>query len=589
VTGGLYNSSNARGLPPAAQDAVVGPFGAPNPGTPLLDSEALPPQEMPTGGGSSLMRSSAIMAAGTLASRVTGFFRSALLVAALGSQALGDAFNISNTIPNIVYDILLGGVLTAAHVPLLIRARNQSEKYGEEFEQRLFTVLLGVLALITAAAMASAPWLIDLYAHKFTASQHRVAELFLLFFLPQIFFYGFSAVASASLNSRSRFGAPMWTPVLNNIVVIAVVGIFLATTHGDPTPESITNGQITFLGIGVTAGVAAQAVGLIPAMMRLGFNFRPRFDFRRAELASIWGMASWTLLYVLAQQVALLVYSNLLTAAGAQGKAEHIGHGVGLTPWSTAYAFFQLPFAVVAISIITAIFPKMTQSAAEGRLDRLAAELREGLTLSLALMLPAVALLFGAASEICRVLFAHGNTSPADAEVIAQVLRVFALALTPFAVLQLLQRGFYALADTKTPALIAIFSTTVGAVSAWILSLVLATPHILLGVAAAQGISWSIGCVISIVLLRRRLGRLGGREIVTLTVKAGVAGLTTLTVAELAHIVVVPHLGQSFLPSALVLVLVGVIGGGAFLVSAALLRVREVNQVIGMVRRKLGR
>jgi putative peptidoglycan lipid II flippase len=204
-------------------------------------------------------------------------------------------------------------------------------------------------------------------------------------------------------------------------------------------------------------------------------------------------------------------------------------------------------------------------------------------------MLPAVALLFGAASEICRVLFAHGNTSPADAEVIAQVLRVFALALTPFAVLQLLQRGFYALADTKTPALIAIFSTTVGAVSAWILSLVLATPHILLGVAAAQGISWSIGCVISIVLLRRRLGRLGGREIVTLTVKAGVAGLTTLTVAELAHIVVVPHLGQSFLPSALVLVLVGVIGGGAFLVSAALLRVREVNQVIGMVRRKLGR
>jgi putative peptidoglycan lipid II flippase len=244
---------------------------------------------------------------------------------------------------------------------------------------------------------------------------------------------------------------------------------------------------------------------------------------------------------------------------------------------------------VVAISIITAIFPKMTQSAAEGRLDRLAAELREGLTLSLVLLLPSVALLFGAASEICRVLFAHGNTHPADAEVIAQVLRVFALALTPFAVLQLLQRGFYALADTKTPALIAIFSTAGGALSAWVLSSMLATPHIVLGIAAAQGISWSIGGVISVVILRRRLGRLGGGEVLTLVFKAGLASLAALAVAELAHILVVPHLGGSFLASALVLVLVGVIGGGAFLVSAALLRVREVNQVIGMVRRKVGR
>jgi putative peptidoglycan lipid II flippase len=590
VTGGLYNSSNAQGLPPAAHDVVIGPVGAPNPGTPLLDGEAQPPQEMPTGGGgSSLLRSSAIMAAGTLASRITGFFRSTLLVAALGSQALGDTFNTANTIPNIVYDILLGGVLTAAHVPLLIRARNQSEKYGEEFEQRLFTVLLGVLALITAIAMAAAPWLIDLYAHGASATQHRVGALFLLFFLPQIFFYGFSAVASASLNSRNRFGAPMWTPVLNNIVVIVVVAIFMATTHGDLKLENITNSQVTFLGIGVTAGVAAQAIGLIPAMMRLGFNFRPRFDFRRTELASIWGMASWTLLYVLAQQIALLVYTNLANAAGAHALREGIDKGVGLTPWTNAYAFFQLPFAVVAISIITAIFPKMTQSAAEGRLDRLATELREGLTLSLALMLPAVALLFGAASEICRVLFAHGNTSPADAEVIAQVLRVFALALTPFAVLQLLQRGFYALADTKTPALIAIFSSAGGVLSAWVLSSMLATPHIVLGIAAAQGISWTIGCIISVVILRRRLGRLGGGEIVSLMIKAGLASLAALAVAEFAHLVITPHLGQKFLPSALVLVLVGVVGGGAFLVSAALLRVREVNQVLGMVKRKVGR
>jgi putative peptidoglycan lipid II flippase len=622
VSGGLYNSANSRGLPPSANDvptgdalppgnfeqtrrnppgvygrpaggdAVIGPVSTSMPGVPL-EEDALPPQEVPAESqtGAGLMRSSAVMAVGTLASRVTGFFRSTLLVAALGTGALADVFNTSNTIPNIVYDILLGGVLTAAHVPLLIRARNRSEKYGEEFEQRLFTILLCALGLITALAMAAAPVLINLYGSKFTEAQHRVAVLFLLFFLPQIFFYGFAAVAGASLNSRNRFAAPMWTPVLNNLVVIALLGAFMVITHGKAlTPETITNGQLTFLGVGVTVGVAAQAIGLIPSMRALGFNFRPRFDFRRAELTQMWGMASWTLLYVVAQQVALVVYTNLANAAGAR-YAEETGSktGVGLTPWTNAYAFFQLPYAVVAISIITAVLPRMTQSAAEGRLDRMAGQLREGLRLSLALMLPAVALLFGAASEICYVLFAHGNATSADAAVMANVLRVFAIALTPFAVLQLLQRGFYAQQDTRTPAVIAIFSTGAGALTALVLSQVLPTQHVVLGIAAAQGVSWTLGCLVSIVLLRRRVGRLGGREVLVLFLKASICSVAALAVAEIGHLVVGPHVGDSFVLSAMLLVAQCVLGFGAFVATATVVRVPEVNQVIGMVRRKLGR
>jgi putative peptidoglycan lipid II flippase len=594
VTGGVYRSANAAGFPPAADEVTSAPLGVPQPGTPILEEEGLPPEQIPpdadgqsSGGG--LLRASAVMAAGTLASRVTGFFRTTLLVAALGTQSLGDVFNTANTIPNIVFDILLGGVLTAAHVPLLIRARTRSAKYGEEFEQRLFTILLCALAVLTAAAMAVAPVLINLYAKGFTDAQHRVASLFLLFFLPQIFFYGFSAVAGASLNSRGRFAAPMWSPVLNNIVVIAVTIAFMVTTHGKLTSENITDSQVTFLGIGVTLGVVAQAIGLVPAMQRIGFNWRPRFDFRRAELTSMWSMASWTLLYVVAQQIALLVYTNLADAAGARGLSEGIKHGVGLTPWVSAYTFFQLPFAVVAVSIITAIFPKMTKSAAEGRLDLLLADLREGLRLSLTLMLPSVALLFGAASEICFVLFAHGATTPADAEMIAGVLRVFALALLPFTVLQLLQRGFYALADTRTPALVSLFSTGAGALAAFLLSLELPTEDVVLGIAAAQGLSWLCGCFVSIWLLRRRLGRLGGRDILVLIGKAGLASVPALVVAVLAHEFVVPRLDQSLPLSALVLVLVGGVGVGLFVVGASLIRVPEVSQVIGMFRRRLGR
>ncbi|MCU7722100.1 murein biosynthesis integral membrane protein MurJ [Actinoplanes sp. KI2] len=627
MTGGLYNSANSRGLPPSADDvpsdeevqpqpgtfeqtrqnppgvygrpvdpeAVIGPVTTSMPGVPL-EQDNLPPQEVPAesqrpAAGGGLLRSSAIMAVGTLASRVTGFFRSALLVAALGTGLLADSFNTANTIPNIVFDLLLGGVLTAAHVPLLIRARNKSEKYGEEFEQRLFTVLLCALALITVAAMSVAPMLINLYGSKFTPAQHRIAVLFLLFFLPQIFFYGFAAVAGASLNARGRFAAPMWTPVINNIVVIGVLGAFMVITHGDKlTPETIGDGQLRFLAIGVTAGVGAQAFGLIPSMRALGFNFRPRFDFRRAELTQMWGMASWTLLYVVAQQVALVVYTNLANAAGARYAKETGSHtGVGLTPWTNAYAFFQLPYAVVAISIITAILPRMTQSAAEGKLSRLAGELREGLRLSLALMLPAVALLFGAASEICFVLFAHGNTSAASAEVIANVLRVFAIGLTPFAVLQLLQRGFYAQQDTRTPGLVAIFSTGIGALTAIVFSRVLSTEHVVLGIAGAQGISWAFGCLVSVVLLRRRVGRLGGREILTLFSKAAICSLAALAVAEIGHLVVGPHVNDSFVLSAILLAAQCVLGFGAFLAVAAVVRLPEINQVIGMVRRKIGR
>jgi putative peptidoglycan lipid II flippase len=597
VSGGLYRSENASGHPPSANELGTGKpavypqalseVSIPTPDTPLAE-DLLPPETAPARKGS-VLGSSAMMAVGTLASRLTGFLRTALLVWALGTGPLGDVFNTANTIPNIVFDILLGGVLTAAHVPLLIRARNRSAEYGEQFEQRLFTFLLSALAVITALAMLLAPALISLYAKAWTPDQHRVATLFLLFFLPQIFFYGFSAVAGASLNARASFAAPMWTPVLNNIVVIGVLGAFMATTHGALTPGNITHAQVTLLGVGVTAGVAAQALGLVPALRGIGFNGRPRFDFQRGELTSMWGVASWTLLYVAAQQVALLVYTRLANAAGVHGVAENIGHKVGSAPWVTAYAFFQLPYAVVAISIITAIFPRMTQSAAEGRMDRLVTDLREGLRLSLALLLPAVALLFGAASEICFVLFAHGSTRPADAEMIAQVLRVFAVALTPFAVLQLLQRGFYALSDTKTPALIAIFSTGAGALSAFLLSAVLPTGHVIMGIAAAQGISWSVGCLVSVLLLRRRVGRLGGRDILALIGRASVCSLAALAVAQLGHQLVGPRVHDSWPLSVVLLIMQGVLGLAAFLLAARLVRVPEVNQVVGMARRKLGR
>ncbi|WP_019631878.1 murein biosynthesis integral membrane protein MurJ [Actinomadura atramentaria] len=565
------------------------PEGSPGPADTQAEAvdQAGPPPAEPGGGG--LFRSSAVMAAGTLASRVTGFARTTVLLAALGSQALGDTFNTANTIPNIIYETLLGGILTAAHVPLLVRARAKSEKYGEEFEQRLFTLLLGALAVLTAVAMAAAPLLIRLYASGFTATQRHLAVVFLLFFLPQIFFYGFSAVASASLNSRSRFAAPMWAPVLNNVVVSGVGIAFIMVTAKPVTPGNVSDGAVTLIALGTTVGVVAQALALVPSLHRMGFRWRPRVDFQPGELRSLGGMAGWTLGFVVAQQLGLLVFTNIANTAGVRGIHEKVGYGVGLTPWANAYQFFQLPFAIVAVSVITALFPRMSGHAAAGRLNRVAEDLSAGLRLSLIIIIPSAVLLFGFGTEICVVFFAHGATTLADASMIGDVLRVFAVGLVPFAALQLLQRGFYAIADTRTPALVGFFTTLVSIGLSLTGFALLPTRQIVLGIAFAQGASWLVGCVVTLFLLRRRLGRLHGRDVVGPLVKAALASVPVLAVALAAHQVVEHKVGQGHVAALVALVVGGVLGGGLFLLTARLLRLEEIAVVGRMAAGKLGR
>ncbi|MBW8485084.1 murein biosynthesis integral membrane protein MurJ [Actinomadura sp. PM05-2] len=529
------------------------------------------------------------MALGTLASRLTGFLRTMILVAALGTQALGDTFNTANTIPNIIYDTLLGGVLTAAHVPLLVRARQRSREYGEQFEQRLFTLLLGVLAVLTLLAMAASPLLIDLYASGFTAAQRHLAIIFLLFFLPQIFFYGFSAVASASLNAQERFAAPMWAPVLNNVVVSAVGVVFIIVTTGPVTPESITDGEITLIALGTTLGVVAQALGLLPALHRMGFRWRPRLNFQPGELKSMGNVAGWTLALVLAQQAGLVFYTNIANRAGVRGLKEGLDYGVGLTPWTNAYQFFQLPFAIVAVSVITALFPRMSRAAAQNRLDGVADDLATGLRLALIIIIPAAALLFGLSAEICVAFFAHGNSGVPDALMISNVLRVFAVALIPFTALQLLQRGYYALADTRTPALVGFVTTAVSVVLAVAGYAKLPTDRIVLGIAFAQGASWALGCVLIAVLLRRRLGTLHVREIAGPIGKAVVAAVPALAVALGAHELVVRTAGEGFWPALAAVAVAGALGTGLYLAAARLLRIDEILLLGRQIAARLGR
>jgi putative peptidoglycan lipid II flippase len=548
---------------------------------------AVAANEAPRGRGvGGLLKSSAVMAVGTIASRVLGFARNAVIVIALGTGSLGDVYNVANTFPNVIYDLLLGGILTAVHVPMLVRALEKDRAYGEEYEARLLTIVLGGLLALTGIAMLGAPLLVDLYAHNFDPDQHRLAVIFALFFLPQIFFYGVGALAGASLNARGSFAAPMWTPVLNSIVVIVVGGAFLYVAGPGVTPSSISGNEVALLAAGTTLGIVVQTVAMWPSLRKVGFRFRPRFDFRREELAPVGGMALWTLLYVAIMQVGFVVNTNIAVRAGVRGRHENLGYGVGLTPWTNAYLLFQLPYAIVGVSVMTALLPSMSRHASERRLDLVRDDLSSGLNLSSLIIMPSAALLFALSPELSTAFFKHGSTHLADALMIANVVQAFSLALVPFAVFQLLLRVFYSLADTRTPALMAIGNVAISITLALVGSAILPTGMVVEGIAIALGISWAVGCVVAGLILRRRLGGIGGRHLVTTHLKIAVATLPALGFALAVHQVFVKLFYYQVI-SSLAALIIG--GAGATILYVLVASRLRISQLETLTRSLMGR
>jgi hypothetical protein len=235
-----------------------------------------------------LGRSTRAMAVGTIASRGTGLLRNVVLVAVLGLETVGAAFNVANTAPNIVYELLLGGVLTSVVVPLLVRAAKDDGDGGQAYAQRLLTLVVVVLGGASVLLVLAAPWIVDLYADDLSREGRELATVFARYFLPQVLFYGIGAVLGAVLNTRGRYAPPMWAPVLNNLVVITTGLAFLAVRGGDAlTPESLTPGQLALLGVGTTLGIVAQTVALVPSLRAAGFSLRPRWDFRELGLRRV--------------------------------------------------------------------------------------------------------------------------------------------------------------------------------------------------------------------------------------------------------------------------------------------------------------
>lgn len=324
-----------------------------------------------------LARSSLLMALGTVVSRATGLIRQVLQAAALGTGLLASTYNTANTVPTSLYTLVIGGALNAVLVPQLVRARATEPDGGRAYEQRLVTLVLCVLAAGTALAVWAAPQIVGLYMRD-TPDSHEAFELtvvFARFLLPQIFFYGLFSILGQVLNAREKFGAMMWTPVLNNAVLIGMFGAYLGLMTVPDRVEDITTTQVQLLGLGTTAGIAVQALALIPFVRAAGFRFRPRFDWRGTGLGKSVHAAKWTLLFVLVNQVALTVVTNYANAAD-QALPDA---GAGYSAYMYAQTIWMLPQSIVTVSLVTALLPRMSKAAAEGRIPDLRADLSRAL------------------------------------------------------------------------------------------------------------------------------------------------------------------------------------------------------------------
>jgi putative peptidoglycan lipid II flippase len=560
-------------IPPGSLDetVIIQPIPAvgPPPGTP-------PPGPVPRAGqptpSQSLGRASRTMAIASAASRLTGFLRSLAITAAIGVALVGNAYNTANTLPNIVYELLLGGVLTSVIVPLLVRAQERDPDRGEAYTQRLLSLAVAGLAAATLLATLAAPLLTLLYSSG-AGPKSELTTFFAYLLLPEIFFYGLGAMIAAILNTRGVFGPPAWAPVLNNIVVIVVAGLFIGLTAGDGgTTTSLSTGETLLLGLGTTLGIVAQALVLLPALRRTGFRWRFRLDLRGSRLGEAGPLALWVIGYVVVSQVGYLVQLRL-----ANGVPDDLP---GVATFTNASLLFQMPYGILGVSLLTALMPRMSRAAARGDQDSLLSDLSLGSRLSALALLPVTALFIVLGPAIGTVIYGHGRTDDSAARTIGTVLAVSAFGLVPFAITMLQLRVFYAVKDARTPTMVNLGMMAARVVLSLVAALLLPDQHLVAGLLVATSLSYVVGAVVGEALLRRRFGRLDTARTVRASVRFLVMSVLAGLAAWLVLALVTSALGQGFAGSLVAVVAGSAAAGGVLVLTAMLGRSAELDDVL---------
>ncbi|MFD7713326.1 murein biosynthesis integral membrane protein MurJ [Streptomyces sp. NPDC059786] len=591
----LFRDQQQDGARPAMEaPAMPGtpPPPAPRQGPEVPAQAPAPAAAAPKKGGRAggLLKSSALMAAGTMVSRLTGFVRSALIVSALGLGLLGDSFQVAYQLPTMIYILTVGGGLNSVFVPQLVRAMKDDDDGGEAYANRLLTLVMVALGVLTGLAMFAAPLLVRLLSDPIASdpAANEVAVTFTRYFLPSIFFMGIHVVMGQVLNARGRFGAMMWTPVLNNIVIIVTLGAFIwvygsaANSHMEVSNIPLEGQRL--LGIGVLLGLVVQALAMIPYLRETGFRMRLRFDWKGHGLGKAVMLAKWTVLFVLANQAGAMVVTQLSTAATKDSPVK----GTGFAAYANAQLIWGLPQAIITVSLMAALLPRISRSAHEGDSGAVRDDISQGLRTTAVAIVPVAFGFVALGIPMCTLIFGSSGTGPATN--MGYMLMAFGLGLIPYSVQYVVLRAFYAYEDTRTPFYNTVIVAVVNAGASAVCYFVLPARWAVVGMAASYGLAYAIGVGVAWNRLRKRLGGdLDGSRVLRTYARLGIASVPAALVGGAACYGISKSLGQGVGGSMLALAGGGFLLFGVFFVAARKMRIEELNSMVGMVRGRLGR
>jgi putative peptidoglycan lipid II flippase len=521
-----------------------------------------------TGAAGRLVRSSAVVGVGTALSRITGLIRIGALAYAVGTTALADAYNLANTTPNIVYELILGGILSATLVPVFV---DHNEHGDEDGTNAVVSITVIVLVALTAVAMLAAPWIFRFYTlRKSGPAADRLADVgvpLTLLFLPQMLFYGLTALGTALLNAKRSFFAPAFAPILNNVLVTAVLIALPRYAHHTVTLDEVRhdNGLLLLLGLGTTGGIVLMTLALWPAIVRARIHLRWHPDWRHPSVRKVAGLSGWTLGYAAANQAAVAIV--LALAAKRDGD---------VSAYTYAFAFFQLPHGLLAVSIMTTFSPDLAAFASRDDLAGFRSRFSLGLRLLVLLVLPSSIGLAILAHTLVSALLERGRVSGVSANVTGDILIAFAVGLVGFSVYLYALRGFYAFKDTRTPFFLNLFENGLNIV----IGLALVGRYGIVGLTAAFSAAYLIASVLAMAALRRRIHRLEGRRTApALARKAVAAAVMGVVVWAVAQVVGDAH-GRGAIVRTAASVAVGAV---VYLAAAYALHVDEVKGALARV------
>lgn len=525
---------------------------------------------------SSLLRSNVVVATGTLLSRLTGLVRVAVFAAVIGQTALADAYNGANSSPNAIYELLLGGVLSASLVPMFTK---QATDRDDRATTAIVSTSLIALTALTGVAVIAAPLVFRVFSLQvfpgIDPDDYRdVGTALARLFLFQIFFYGVTALASALLQARRRFFAAAWAPVLANLVIIvSLVLVWVQYDGRDPLLIDVLSDDrlLWTLGLGATIGIAVAAIALVPALRaaEVPMEFNP--EFRHPAVRRLLRMSLWSFGYVVANQIAVIAIQNLAEPGSGNPDA-----------YTKAYIFFVLPHGLLAMSIVTTFTPELASSVKARARQQFIDRMGLGLRLIALLTIPAAAAMFVLRRPLIGIALQHGNFSAAAAYNTSRALAGFAVGLVAFSLFLFALRGFYAHEDTRTPFVLNLFESLLNVVLAWLLY----DRYGVLGLGLAYGLAYLVGALWALQVLSYKVRGFSPRQTLRQIAPMLLAGVVMAEVMWLVGRLVGGNVGLAAL---LRVVVAGAVGIATYLGVLTALRVPELAQARSRLVARFGR